>query len=103
MSDNTINPISNNVPVAAMASVVIKAQAKASVEESSNKEHSPKQAEVESEQIGNHSNISVNFRVNDNDEVVAFIVDRSSHKVLRSIPISEFYKLPAGELLKLAA
>jgi uncharacterized FlaG/YvyC family protein len=59
--------------------------------------------EPEPERIGGSTNISVNFRVNEDNEVVAFIVDRNSHRVLRSIPVSEFYKMQAGELLKLAA
>ncbi len=107
MSDNSINPISNNAQLAAVTSAFLKTQVKAPVkapvEETSDQDKSSKPVEPEPEQLDSSTNISVNFRVNEDNEVVAFIVDRNSHRVLRSIPVSEFYKMQAGELLKLAA
>jgi len=107
MSDNSINPINNNAQLAAVTSAFLTTQAKAPVkapvEETSDQEKLSKPVETEPEQLDSSTNISVNFRVNEDNEVVAFIVDRNSHRVLRSIPVSEFYKMQAGELLKLAA
>jgi hypothetical protein len=106
MSENLINPIGNNyVRQATVTNGVPKPQVKALVKESSSdQEKAPKKAENESEQqIGGSSSVSVNFRVNEDNELVAFIVDHNTHKVLRTIPVSEFYKMQAGELLKLAA
>lgn len=103
MSDNSITPISS-VSLTAVSGTLPKAQVKTRVEDSSNQERSSKQIENELEQFGASSKISVHFRVNDEtNELTVFVVDRNSHRVLRSIPISEFYKMPAGELLKLAA
>jgi uncharacterized FlaG/YvyC family protein len=103
MSDNSIAPISN-VSLTAASGVLPKAQVKTAVEESSEQDKSPKQSDNESVQVGGSSSVSVHFRVNDEtNELTVFVVDRSSHRVLRSIPISEFYKMPAGELVKLAA
>lgn len=63
-----------------------------------------KQMETEVEQESAASNLSVHFRVNEEtNELTVFVVDRSAHRVLRSIPISELYKMSAGELVKLAA
>ena len=48
--------------------------------------------------------ISLHFSVDDEtQELTVFIVDRSSKRVLRSIPPNELYKLQAGDLLKLTA
>ena len=103
MSDNMINPISN-VSLAAVSGMILKEQVKAPVEESSNQDRSPTQTENESEPVMTSSNISVHFRVNDEtNELTVFVVDRNSKRVLRTIPVSEFYKMPAGELLKIAA
>jgi uncharacterized FlaG/YvyC family protein len=106
MSDNTINPISS-VRMDTVSAALPKAQVSAPVTpkvEASEAEKLSSQAENESEQITNPSNVSVHFRVNDDtNELTVFVVDRNSHRVLRSIPISEFYKMKAGELLKLAA
>ena len=72
--------------------------------ETADQNQSPKQIENKPEQPGNVSNIAVHFQVNDeNNELTVFIVDRNSKRVLRSIPASEFYKLQAGDLLKLTA
>jgi uncharacterized FlaG/YvyC family protein len=105
MSDNSITPISSisSASLTPVSGALPKAQVKAPVNESSDHEKPPKQIENEPQQVSSSTNISVNFRVNEDNELVAFIVDRNSHRVLRSIPISEFYKMPAGELLKLAA
>jgi uncharacterized FlaG/YvyC family protein len=112
MSDNSINPISNDVRLTAVTSTLLKPQVKASVkaevkppvEESAEQDKSSTPIENEPTQFSSSINISVHFRVNDEtNELTAFVVDRNSHRVLRSIPISEFYKMPAGELLKLAA
>lgn len=102
MSDNSINPISN-ISLTAVSGMLPKAQVKtpAPVEESSDQDKSSTQNENVTESA---SNVSVNFRINnETNELTVFVVDRSSHRVLRSIPISEFYKMPAGELLKMAA
>jgi hypothetical protein len=54
--------------------------------------------------VGNASNVSLQFRVDDKTkEVTVFVVDRKSKKVLRSIPASELAKLQAGDLLKMTA
>jgi len=105
MSDNSIAPISNviSVSLTPVSGTFPKAQVKPTVDETSDLDKSPKQIESEPQQISGSTHISVNFRLNEDNELVAFIVDRNSHRVLRSIPISEFYKMPAGELLKLAA
>lgn len=106
MSDNTINPISS-VRMDTVSGTFPKAPVSAPVTpkvEASEAEKLPSQAENESEQISAPSNVSVHFRVNDDtNELTVFVVDRNSHRVLRSIPISEFYKMKAGELLKVAA
>jgi uncharacterized FlaG/YvyC family protein len=106
MSDNSITPISN-VSQTTVSGVSPKAQINAlgtPKTEASDQERSTRAMENESEQAGTSSNVSVHFRVNDEtNELTVFVVDRNSHRVLRSIPISEFYKMPAGELLKLAA
>jgi uncharacterized FlaG/YvyC family protein len=108
MSDNSINPISNDVRLTAVTSTLLKAPVKAEVkppvEESAEQDKSSTPIENEPTQFSSSTNITVHFRVNDEtNELTAFVVDRNSHRVLRSIPISEFYKMPAGELLKLAA
>jgi uncharacterized FlaG/YvyC family protein len=57
--------------------------------------------QIENE-IKKSSNVSVHFRVNDEtNELTVFIVDRDSKKVLRSIPVSEFYKMSAGDVLQM--
>lgn len=49
-------------------------------------------------------NISLHFRVDDKtNSVIIFLVDRKSHKVLRSIPATELQKMQIGDLLKLTA
>jgi uncharacterized FlaG/YvyC family protein len=49
-------------------------------------------------------NISLHFRVDDEtNNVTIFLVDRKSHKVLRSIPAAELQKMQIGDLLKLTA
>jgi len=54
--------------------------------------------------VGNSSNVSLQFRVDDKtNDVTVFVVDRQSKKVIRSIPSSELSKLQAGDLLKLTA
>jgi uncharacterized FlaG/YvyC family protein len=104
MSENLINPIGNNyVRQATVTNALPRPQVKASVKEPSDQEKTLKKAENESEQVSGSSSVSVNFRINEDNELVAFIVDHNTHKVLRTIPVSEFYKMQAGELLKLAA
>ncbi|MBI5943504.1 MAG: flagellar protein FlaG [Chloroflexi bacterium] len=107
MSENSITPI-GNVRLDAAPAPLPKVQTSAVVgaQKIEPSEHGKVQAQVESEieQAGAPSNVSVHFRVNDDtNELTVFVVDRNSHRVLRSIPISEFYKMQAGELLKLAA
>ena len=110
MSENSINPISS-VQVTAVSGTLPKPQpktsqvkAKVAVEEASTQNNAPKQAESFPEQIGNSSNISVHFRVNDDtNELTVFVVDRENKKVLRTIPSSEFSKLNAGDILELTA
>jgi uncharacterized FlaG/YvyC family protein len=109
MSENSIIPISN-VSLTAVSGMLPKAQLKAQqvkapVEEPVEQERSStKPVEKEPERINVSSNVSVHFRVNDEtNELTMFIVDRENKQVLRTIPASEFYKMPAGELLKLAA
>jgi uncharacterized FlaG/YvyC family protein len=49
-------------------------------------------------------NISLHFRVDEEtNNVTIFLVDRKSHKVLRSIPAAELQKMQIGDLLKLTA
>lgn len=102
MSENSINPISN-VRLDAASSALPKAQTSAVGAPKADPSDPGKltsQVDNEIEQ----TNISVHFRVNDDtNELTVFVVDRNSHRVLRSIPISEFYKMQAGELVKLAA
>ncbi len=106
MSDNSITPISTVSPTA-VSGTLLKAQVNAlgtPKPEGPDKDKSSTQTDNEVEPSGNSSNVSVHFRVNDETkELTVFVIDRNSHRVLRSIPISEFYKMPAGELLKLAA
>lgn len=106
MSENSITPI-GNVRLDAASPVLPKAQASAvgaPKTEPSEQGKLPAQLENEIEQANASSNVSVHFRVNDDtNELTVFVVDRNSHRVLRSIPISEFYKMQAGELVKLAA
>ncbi len=103
MSDNSINPISS-VSLAAVSGMLPKAQVKAPEApkaEAPEKKKAPTPSEGGAE---SSSNVSVHFRVNDDtNELTVFIVDRDSKRVLRTIPVSEFYKMPAGELLKIAA
>ena len=102
MSDNMINPISS-VSLAAVSGMLPKPQVKAPVEDASVQAKAP--TKVEGEVLhSSSSNVSVNFRVNDEtNELTVFVVDRDSKRVLRTIPVSEFYKMPAGELMKIAA
>lgn len=106
MSDNSITPISN-VRLDTVSGTLPKAQVTATgapKAEASDQDKLSTQMESEIEQANASSNVSVHFRVNDDtNELTVFVVDRNSHRVLRSIPISEFYKMQAGELLKLAA
>ena len=107
MSNNSISPISN-VSLPAVSAALPKSQVKTPVETASEQDKSPKKAESETEQANSSSNVSTNvsvhFRVNnETNELTVFVIDRSSHRVLRSIPISELQKMPAGELVKLAA
>lgn len=49
-------------------------------------------------------NISIHFRVDEaTNDITIFLVDRKSHKVLRSIPADELQKMQIGDLLKLTA
>ena len=102
MSDNMINPISS-VSIAAVSGMLPKPQGKAPVEEPA--VQAKASTKVEGEVLhSSSSNVSVNFRVNDEtNELTVFVVDRDSKRVLRTIPVSEFYKMPAGELMKIAA
>ncbi len=106
MSENSITPISN-VRLDTVSAALPKAQASAvgaPKAEASEQDNLLTQVENEIEQANASTNVSVHFRVNDDtNELTVFVVDRNSHRVLRSIPISEFYKMPAGELVKLAA
>jgi uncharacterized FlaG/YvyC family protein len=108
MSENSIIPISN-VSLTAVSGMLPKAQLKAQqikapVEEPAEQERSSTKPVEKESRISVSSNVSVHFRVNDEtNELTMFIVDRANKQVLRTIPASEFYKMPAGELLKLAA
>jgi uncharacterized FlaG/YvyC family protein len=103
MSNNSISPISN-VSLPVVSAALPKSQAKIPVETASEQDKSPKKAENETEQANSSTNVSVHFRVNnETNELTVFVIDRSSHRVLRSIPISELQKMPSGELVKLAA
>jgi len=52
--------------------------------------------------VGNASNVALQFRVDaKTKDVTVFVVDRSSKKVLRSIPASELAKLSSGDLVSL--
>jgi hypothetical protein len=64
----------------------------------------PKVDEKSNLPVGNGSNVSIHFRVDDEtNELTVFVVDQKSKRVLRSIPASELHKLQAGDLLKLTA
>ncbi len=103
MSDNSITPISN-VSLPAVSATLPKSQVKAPVEVASEQDKPAKKLDTETEQVGSSTNVSVHFRVNnETNELTVFVIDRSSHRVLRSIPISELQKMPSGELVKLAA
>jgi len=107
MSENSINPISN-VRLDSVSGTLPKAPVTpapgAPKTEPTDHDKLSTQMESEIEQANASSNVSVHFRVNDDtNELTVFVVDRNSHRVLRSIQISEFYKMQAGELLKLAA
>ncbi len=50
------------------------------------------------------ANVSLQFRVDaKTKDVTIFVIDRTSKKVLRSIPPGELSKMQAGDLLKLTA
>jgi len=103
MSDNSISPISN-VSLPAVSAALPKPQVKTPVEVAAEQDNPPKKPEKETAQANSSTNVSVHFRVNnETNELTVFVIDRSSHRVLRSIPISELQKLPSGELVKLAA
>ena len=93
MSENSINPISN-VRLDTVSAALPKAQASAAgapKTESSEQGKLLTQMENEIEQANASSNVSVHVRVNDDtNELTVLVIDRNSHRVLRSIPISEF-------------
>ena len=61
-------------------------------------------ARPEVESLNSLENISIHFRLDDEtSSVTIFLVDRKSHKVLRSIPAGELQKMQIGDLLKLTA
>jgi hypothetical protein len=61
-------------------------------------------ARPEVERLNSLENISIHFRVDEEtSNVTIFLVDRKSHKVLRSIPAAELQKMQIGDLLKLTA
>lgn|GEM_PF-2916680 len=61
-------------------------------------------AKPEVEILNSLENISIHFRLDDEtSSVTIFLVDRKSHKVLRSIPAAELQKMQIGDLLKLTA
>ena len=103
MSENSITPISN-ASLTAVSGMLPKAQLKAQQIKAPVEEPAEQERSSTKPAISVSSNVSVHFRVNDEtNELTMFIVDRANKQVLRTIPASEFYKMPAGELLKLAA
>ncbi|MEI7846487.1 MAG: flagellar protein FlaG [Chloroflexota bacterium] len=115
ISNNTYRPPENSTsprtsgqaesgftPTAASVSkATVTAQEKIATQESK----TPRAAEsVAAPLVGNASNVSLQFRVDDKTkDVTVFVVDRKSKKVLRSIPANELAKLQSGDLLKLTA
>jgi uncharacterized FlaG/YvyC family protein len=121
MNDKSLGTISNNsyrVPenlaaprtqpqaeTAPSAAMVSKANAAAQEKIATQENKTPRAVEsVAAPLVGNASNVSLQFRVDDKTkDVTVFVVDRKSKKVLRSIPASELAKLQSGDLLKLTA
>jgi uncharacterized FlaG/YvyC family protein len=63
-----------------------------------------KPIENESDQVKNMSNVSIHFQVDDETgQLTVFLIDKTSRRVIRSIPASELNKLQAGDLLRLTA
>jgi uncharacterized FlaG/YvyC family protein len=109
MSENMITPISSIRPTDAgtqpkVSGIVPLETSVAQKSGTPEQDKVPAQNENESAPENQLSNVSIYFRVNaENQELTVFVVDRASKRVLRSIPASEFYKLQAGDLLKLTA
>ena len=81
----------------------ISTQEKAAVQEKSQSKFATEATQPQA-MVSNAANISLKFRVDEETrEVTIFVVDRSSKKVIRSIPPGELAKMRAGELLKLTA
>ncbi|HNK62622.1 MAG TPA: flagellar protein FlaG [Anaerolineales bacterium] len=62
------------------------------------------EARTETHSASSLANVSIHFRMDEKtNEVTIFLVDRSTKKVLRSIPSSELQKLQISDLLNLTA
>ncbi len=62
-----------------------------------------KPADLPVTQPMNEANVMLKFMVDDKNNVTIYVVDKSTRKVLRSIPPSEVNNLRAGDLIKLLA
>ena len=122
MTEILINP-TNNIRRAESTSVPAKVPAQTQAETSTSsapkqvvpnlektapvqdKPQNSKQADaVSSALVNNMSEISLQFRVDEETkDVTIFVIDRKSKKVIRSIPANELAKMRAGDLLKLTA
>lgn len=103
MNEISINPISSVRPSESgvLAKIIVPNKAETATSES---DKSAKQMENELDQAKSFSNVSIHFKVDEEtQELTVFVVDRTSRRVIRSIPASELNKLQAGDLLKLTA
>ncbi len=87
-----VAPVQDNLAAAKLAPIQEKAPAAKPVESTT----------ASAPLVGNASNVALQFRVDaKTKDVTVFVVDRSSKKVLRSIPASELAKLSSGDLVSL--
>jgi len=100
MNSSSIKPISS-------VNMLAKASASESVDLSSqNPAPAARQEKIQPEAhtASSLGNVSIHFRMDEKtNEVTIFLVDRSTKKVLRSIPSSELQKLQISDLLNLTA
>ncbi len=107
MSENSITPIRSVRPLdpGARAQVELASRLSASPRpEPAAPEQAPASAQSTPAQVSNMAEVALQFRIDDQtSKLTVFVVDRTSRRVLRSIPANELYKLQAGDLLKLTA
>lgn len=103
MNDTSVQPVGS---VRAVESVVPGRAETATVREnaSSDSDKSTKPIETVTDQAKHLSNISIHFNVDDEtNRLIVIVTERETGRVIRTIPASEFDKLRAGDLLRLAA